>query len=288
MFYSEGWLSTAHCFNRILSKCWEDAPDLPEESYDQAREEFWRFCWSIDNAGVLLPNGQTVHADRFFLRSINRDGSNHDFFDYHTGLITLGEPRRGLAPRFWQAINRAAEREQSEHFGPLPFGRGYWSLLFTEILLASGVFFFLTATLAVVVSVVSSDTGVPGLVLMFFSLLCLVVGAYVLLRLVPPASRHQLFRRQTGGFTGGSVMFREAQLESFLNASVEEHSNTQSVAAVARRIADECRRGYFPTKAEASSRFAPDMSYRAFLESWNRAREEFPQLSRPGNWKSNQ
>ncbi|NDR59200.1 hypothetical protein [Aliiruegeria sabulilitoris] len=290
MFYLDGWVSAPECFFLIYDQMEEQVPGSTDESLDKVREEFWNFCWTLNEAGILLPNGQEVRVDRFFLRTISRHGSNHESFDYRTGIVTFGEARVGVGFRMLHALSIAALRAREEPTDKEHGRRSQWILIFTFVLLVTGYTSLILALVSFGLWVPWHEVGREVAIELAFAGSVVLVAAYVLLtRLLPHKATTTLAPKPWGGFSGGSLMFRKKDVVEYLDRPSDEVAGDGSVAAVANRIIADCRRGYFPRKADAATRHAPPgMSHRAFLAAWEKARELYPELSKPGNWKSKQ
>lgn len=99
MFFTEGWLSV-HEVYAALRKFRRNHPDFDDYSpdehpflgpgWDTFLEDFFGLCLSCDSAGILLPNGSLVLADRFFLFSFSMEDKAHRFFSLPDGVIGQG------------------------------------------------------------------------------------------------------------------------------------------------------------------------------------------------------
>lgn len=292
MFTTPGWLSVGDIFDIIWRIKTSDGTFKAEEienARELVRDEFFSFITGCEFAEVIGPNGQRFRVGKNFLGQILPSGNGHMYFSLNSGLI---QPATLL------------EYYEKEHSGPKSallhkilddLRWGTLRFLITLFVLAiticfTGVFGFWLLTIAMQFG---SGGGLPIDVRLKFltaSSLCLsasVFTAFLVSNFAKKSSNPQarpLERvERLYGFEGFSLVFPEdAARKALVPCDDETKESSLSEKEAAKRIVKAFDDGQRFTRSEMNSLYQHSLSARGFGRAWDFAREQRPQLGRPG------
>ena len=268
---------------RISAELNETQPDF-SRLRQKVRHQTIDFLHWVERGKVVGPNGQILTVGPAFLTAIDDDTDRPTLFNAATGLVG----------NEWPSINRETEVDLSP---AKRFLRPIWyvkritrmaNYAYFVILSLLGTYFVLDWSYSELESFSAVATRtIPSYVFLAYALFAITfvftLGSYLL-----GVSRRD-DKSESGsldGLRGFTVIFEEARYKEYLSIVAvddEEVEPSNAEKAVARQIVDSFDRGEKFTRSEfLDLKTSHGMRVRAFGRAWERAREERPEIGRPG------